>query len=121
MNKTLTTLIWERCPAKFNGTQLVILLKLAGKSSRQGCSHLRVDVLAAACGIRVRALQYAVKNIEKKGLLHVTANPGLSNCYTLNLEAIRKMPRMKQAEEETEGATACTLLPPLVHEAERFI
>jgi len=25
MNKTLTTLIWQRCPAKFHGTKLVIL------------------------------------------------------------------------------------------------
>src|SRR6266853_2347602 len=99
MNKTLTTLIWNRCPSKFRGTELVVLLKLAGKSSRQGCSHLRVDALAAACGVCVRALQYAVKNIEKKGLLQVTANPGLSNCYALNLEAIRKMPRMKQTVE----------------------
>lgn len=101
MNKTLTTLIWERCPAKFRGTELVILLKLAGKSSRQGCSHLRVDVLAAACGIGVRALQYSYRNLEKTGVLHVTENPGRSNCYALNLETIRKMPRIKQEAEET--------------------
>ena len=108
MNKTLTALIWSRCPAKFRATELVILLKLAGASSSQGCSHLRVDTLAAACGIRVRALQYSVKKIEKEGLLQVTANPGRSNCYALNLEAIRKMPRMK-ATQETDGATVCTL------------
>ncbi len=120
MNKTLTTLIWSRCPAKFRATELVILLKLAGASSREGFSHLRVDVLAAACGVGVRALQYRVKNIEKTGLLQVTENHGLSNCYTLNLEAIRKMPRMKATEEtdarapslpggEREGADRCTL------------
>ncbi|HWY42627.1 MAG TPA: hypothetical protein VNX66_03975 [Candidatus Sulfotelmatobacter sp.] len=108
MNKTLTALIWSRCPAKFRGTELVILLKLAGVSSNQGCSHLRVDTLAAACGIRVRALQYSVKKIEKKGLLHVSENPGRSNCYALNLEAIRHMPKLK-ATQETDGATACTL------------
>jgi hypothetical protein len=102
-------LIWQRCPTKFRGTELVILLKLAGMSSSQGCSHLRVDALAVACGIGVRALQYSVKKIEKKGLVQVTENPGRSNCYALNLEAIRKMPRMKQVVEETEGATACTL------------
>jgi hypothetical protein len=121
VNKTLTILVWQRCPAKFRGTELVILLKLAGASSRQGCSHLRVDALAAACGIGVRALQYRYRNLEKTGLLHVTENPGRSNCFTLNLEAIRKMPRIKQASEETDGATDCTLRPPVVHEAERFI
>ena len=108
MNKTLTTLVWQRCPPKFRGTELVVLLKLAGMSSRQGCSHLRVDALAAACGIRVRALQYSVNKIEKTGVLQVTENPGRSNCYALNLEAIRKMNRMTAAEE-TEGATVCTL------------
>ena len=108
MNKTLTTLIWKRCTSKFRGTELVVLLKLAGMSSSQGCSHLRVDALAAACGIGVRALQYSVRKIEGKGLLQVTENPGRSNCYALNLEAIRKMNRMK-ATEETEGATVCTL------------
>ena len=108
MNKTLTTLIWSRCPAKFRGTELVILLKLAGLSSRVGCSHRRVDVLAAECGVGVRALQYAINEIEKTGVLQVTGNPGRSNCFALNLEAIRKMPRMK-ATEETEGARVCTL------------
>jgi hypothetical protein len=109
VNKTLTTLIWSRCPAKFRGTELVILLKLAGASSREGCSHLRVDVLAASCGIGVRALQSAINEIEKTGVLHVTGNPGRSNCYALNVEAIRKMPRIKQAAEEQWGAADCTL------------
>jgi hypothetical protein len=109
MNKTLTTLIWSRCPAKFRGTKLVILLKLAGLSSRAGCSHRRVDVLAAEVGIGVRALQYAINEIERTGVLQVTANPGLSNCYALNLEAIRKMPRIKQEAEETEGEKVCTI------------
>ena len=109
MNKTLTTLIWNRCPAKFRGTELVILLKLAGASSREGCSHLRVKVLATACGIGVRALQTAINEIEKTGVLHVTGNPGRSNCFALNLEAIRKMPRIKQVAEEKVGATDCTL------------
>jgi hypothetical protein len=109
VNKTITQLVWSRCPAKFRGTELVILLKLAGESSREGCSHLRVDALAVACGIHVRALQSAVKNIKKTGILDVIANPGRSNCYTLNLEALRKMQRMKQAAEERVGAICCTL------------
>jgi hypothetical protein len=109
MNKTLTKLIWSRCPSKFRGTELVVLLKLAGASSTNGCSHLRVDALAKACGVRVRALQYAAKNIQKTGVLTITENAGRSNCYALNLEAIRKMPRIKQAAEETDGATICTL------------
>jgi predicted transcriptional regulator len=110
MNKTLTMLIWNRCPAKFQGTKLVILLKLAGESSREGCSHLRVDALAAACGIDVRTLQYAVMNIKKTGLLRVTCNGrGRSNCYALDLDVIRKMPRMKATEETDEGETGFTL------------
>jgi hypothetical protein len=121
MNKTLTTLIWQRCPSKFRGTELVILLKLAGKSSRKGLSHLRVDELAAACGVGVRALQYSYRNLQKTGVLNVTVNHGQSNCFSLNLEAIRKMPRIKEAVEETEGASVCTICPPVVHESERFI
>jgi hypothetical protein len=111
VNKTLTTLIWNRCPAKFHGTELVILLKLAGASSREGCSHLRVDVLAAACGIGVRALQYKVEKLENDGLLHVNRNHGRgrSNCYALDLDVIRRMPRMKATEETNDGEPCFTL------------
>ena len=50
-----------------------------------------------------------INEIEKTGVLHVTGNPGRSNCFALNLEAIRKMPRIKQVAEEKVGATDCTL------------
>jgi hypothetical protein len=95
MNKTMTMLVWERCPSKFHGTDLVVLLKLAGESSADARCYLHVDVLAAACGIKPRALQYRTSDLEKSGVLHVEERKGTSNCYTLNREAIRRLPRVK--------------------------
>jgi hypothetical protein len=117
VNKTITLLVWDRCPTKFSGSQLVVLLKLAASSSREARCYLHVDDLKRACGVKKRSLQYITKKLRKAGVLHVQERKGLSNCYTLNLDEIRKLPRVKARQPvdstaddlERVGATDCTL------------
>jgi hypothetical protein len=111
--------VWELCPAKFNGTALVVLLKLAASSSREARSFLLVDDLAEACGVEVRALQYCLRKLQQAGVLHVRKRKAESNCYTLDRDAIRKLPRVKTVKPvdsapsaddlESVGAEDCTI------------
>jgi hypothetical protein len=116
MNKTLLLLVWDRCPTKFNGTQLVVLLKLAASSSGKARCYLHVPDLARACGIKERTLQYVIRKLQKTGVLQVQERKGTSNCFTLNRDAIRKLARVKAEQPmdciddvESVGASVCTL------------
>jgi hypothetical protein len=117
VNQTITRLVWSHCPTKFRGTELVVLLKLAGLSSGQARSYRWVDDLAQECGVKTRALQYITEHLQNAGVLHVQERNGMPNCYTLNREEIRKLPRVKAAQEPLNslddlgavGASDCTI------------
>jgi hypothetical protein len=89
--QSLTVLVWERCPSKYSGTALVLLLKLAGLSSRDGHAWPGMDRLASMCGVTSRALRYIVKDLKKDGVLKTQSRKGHSNRFFLQVDEIEKL------------------------------
>lgn len=90
--KSLTAMVWQRCPSKYSGTQLVALLKLAGLCAQKGHAFVRVPVLATMCGVSERAIQKTLKQLRKDGLLAVKYRKGRSSLITVNVEEVQKLP-----------------------------
>jgi hypothetical protein len=99
-------MVWQRCPSRYNGTHLVVLLKLAGLSARKGYAHIRVPVLGTMCGVNERAIQKTVKRLKKDGLLTVKYRKGRSSLMTLNIEEIQKLPLAIAEGNEEQPQTA---------------
>jgi len=90
--KSLTAVVWQHCPSKYNGTALVVLVRLAGLSERDGHAWPGIETLAMMCGVKPRNLRYVVKTLSKDGVLAVRHRKGKSNHFHLNVEEIEKLP-----------------------------
>jgi hypothetical protein len=108
--ESLTALVWERCPSKYSGTTLVLLLKLAGLSTRDGHAFPSVKRLAMMCGVRERAVQYAVKLLKRDGLLKIQTRKGHSNRFFLQADEIRKLPLATAPNEATTPEALAAVL-----------
>ena len=103
--QSLTATVWQHVPSTYDGSMLVVMLKLAGLSSnKEGHAFIRVEPLAAMCGIKPRALQYLTQKLKKAKLLSVHKRKGHSNLWFLNVEEIKKLPLVsgQEPEEVTE-------------------
>ena len=101
--ENLTVLVWEHAPSRFWGTNLVLLLKLAGLSQREGFAFAGVERLAVMCGVKPRALRYALSDLVKAKVLKIQARRGHSNKYFLNVEELKKLPSIRAAEPTAEA------------------
>jgi hypothetical protein len=90
--QNLTALVWQHAPSAFYGTDLVVLLKLAGLSQKEGHAFAGVERLAAMCGVKPRALRYALRQLTKGKVLKIKSRRGHSNHYFLDADAIKKLP-----------------------------
>lgn len=90
--ESMVALVWQHCPSKYTGSTLVVLLKLAGLSSKEGSAWPSVEWLAKACGVERRWTQRLLTKLKADGLLSVKARKGHSNRFFLNVEEIRKLP-----------------------------
>jgi hypothetical protein len=108
--ENLTVLVWERAPSRFCGTDLVLLLKLAGLSALHGHAFAGVERLAAMCGVKPRALRYALRELVKAKVLKVQNRKGHSNKYFLQVDEIRKLPLVshKDADPTAEAVKLAT-------------
>jgi len=108
--ENLTVLVWERAPSRFCGTDLVLLLKLAGLSALHGHAFAGVERLAAMCGVKPRALRYALRELVKAKVLKVQNRKGHSNKYFLQVDEIKKLPLVlhKDAEPSAEAIKLAT-------------
>jgi hypothetical protein len=108
--ENLTVLVWDHAPSRFSGTDLVLLLKLAGLSSnKDGCAFARVERLAVMCGVTPRALRYTLRRLAKAtpttpAVLRIQKRAGHSNRYFLNAEELRKLPSIHPAEPTPQAA-----------------
>jgi hypothetical protein len=91
--QSLTALVWEHCPTKYKGSALVLLVKIAGLSSREGHAFPSVDHLAQMCGVTPRMIRYLLRILKKDGFLKIQSRRGHSNRFFLQAEEIRKLPR----------------------------
>jgi len=101
--ENLTVLVWEHAPSRFWGTDLNLLLKLAGLSQRDGFAFAGVERLAVMCGVKPRALRYALRELVKAKVLKVQNRKGHSNKYFLNVEELKKLPSIHRAEPIAEA------------------
>jgi len=101
--ENLTVLVWEHAPSRFSGTDLNLLLKLAGLSAREGFAFAGVERLAVMCGVKPRALRYALRTLVKGKALKVQNRKGQSNKYFLNVEELKKLPSIHGAEPTEEA------------------
>ncbi len=108
-NKTMTATVWQHCPSKFSATELVLLLKIAGLSTRQGHCYAFVTTLATMCGVKERAIQYALRRLVKSGVLRIQTRKGHSSRYFLQLDEIRKLPLVMPKDAEKPTAEAVKL------------
>jgi hypothetical protein len=100
--QSLTVLVWERCPSKYSGTALVLLLKLAGLSAREGHAFPSMERLASMCGVTSRALRYIIEDLKKDRVLRVKGRKGHSNHFYLQPDEIRKLPLVIAPKEPVE-------------------
>jgi hypothetical protein len=115
---SLTALVWQHAPSRYNGTALVVLLKLAGLSSNKGgYAFPGVERLAAMCGVKERRLQYVTRQLKKANLLKVRERRGHSNMWFLNAEELRKLPLASPPPEPEMAGTAAS---PATEFAERL-
>lgn len=102
--KSLTALVWEHCPTVYNGTPLVVLLKLAGLSQRKGHAWILIDNLAAMCGVSRRTLQYVLSQLRREKVLTIQKRKGRSSQYFLRLDVIQNLPMVQTTEAQTPVA-----------------
>jgi hypothetical protein len=102
--KSLTALVWQHCPTRYSGTSLVVLLKIAGLSQRDGHAWVLIETLAAMCGIQPRTLRYMLARLRKERILKIHQRKGRSSQYFLNIAEIQKLPLALPAEAQTPVA-----------------
>ena len=102
---SLTVLVWEHCPSTYKGSALVVLLKIAGLSERDGHAWPSMKRLALMCGIKKRSLQDITTKFEEQGILQIQRRRGHSSRFFLNTVAIRKLPSVVPAKEDAPSAT----------------
>jgi hypothetical protein len=98
--KSLTVLVWEHCPSTYNGSALVVLLKIAGLSERDGHAWPSMTRLALMCGMERRGLQKLTAKFVEQGILQIQQRRGHSSRFFLQVAAIRKLPSVVPAKEE---------------------
>jgi hypothetical protein len=103
--KSLTAIVWEHCPSTYNGSALVVLLKIAGLSSRDGHAWPSMTRLSLMCGIKRRALQNITTKFEEHGILQIQRRRGHSSRFFLQVAEIRKLPSVVPVKEETPAVT----------------
>jgi hypothetical protein len=103
--QSLTALVWEHCPSKYNRSALVVLVKIAGLSSRDGHAFPSVDRLAEMCGVKSRRVRYILKKLKKDGVLKIQSRKGHSNRFFLQADAIRKLPLVIPPKESETPVT----------------
>jgi hypothetical protein len=104
--QSLTALVWQHAPSRYSGTELVVLLRLAGLSERDGHAWPLIDTLAAMCGIKPRRLSYVLARLEEEGFLKRQRRYGHSNRYFLDVDEIRRLPSVVPAKPEVPAPAA---------------
>jgi hypothetical protein len=107
--KSLTALVWEHCPSTHNGSALVVLLKIAGLSERDGHAWPSMTRLALMCGIERRGLQKLTAKFVEQGILEIQQRRGHSSRFFLQVAEIRKLPSVVPAKEETPAVTVTSV------------
>jgi len=102
--ESIVALVWQHCPSKYTGSTLVVLLKLAGLSSKEGSAWPSVEWLAKACGVERRWTQRLLTKLKSDGLLSVKARKGHSNKFFLNVEEIKKLPLAVPIHQQDQKA-----------------
>jgi hypothetical protein len=103
--KSLTVLVWEHCPSTYNGSALVVLLKIAGLSEREGHAWPSMTRLALMCGMERRGLQKLTAKFVEQGILEIQQRRGHSSRFFLQVAAIRKLSSVVPAKEEAPAVT----------------
>jgi hypothetical protein len=100
-----TAMVWRHAPSRYNGTALLLMLKIAGLSSaKDGHAHVRMNILAAMCGVKERQAQRIIEGLKADGFVKVRYRKGKSSIFVLNHEAIRSLPLAVPPEEREETA-----------------
>jgi len=102
--KQLTATVWQHAPSRYGGTALLVLLKLAGLSAKDGHSFASVGYLAAACGGSPRAIRLVLKELRKDGMVKVHQRKGHSNKIFVNWDAMQALPLALPQNEAQEEA-----------------
>jgi DNA-binding transcriptional regulator YhcF (GntR family) len=89
--ESLVALVWERCPSKYNGTELLAMVKLAGLSKREGHAYPSMEFLAKSCGVSRRTMQYAISKLKKDKLLTLKRGAGGRHRYFLEPDEIQQL------------------------------
>jgi hypothetical protein len=79
--KTLTADVWEHAPSRYRGSELVVLLKLAGLTNADGYAYPSLEYVAKACGISIRMAQRITKRLRKDGIIKVTRGRGTNRFF----------------------------------------
>jgi hypothetical protein len=100
--KELVAMVWKHCPSTYKGTELLVLVKLAGlTNTAKGYAYPSLYYLSLACGlVPTRGVQKIVARLKKAGALSIKKSAGGRNRYTLNVEHIRSLPLAVPPEVE---------------------
>jgi hypothetical protein len=98
--QSLTAIVWQHCPSKYTSTRLLVLLRLAGLSEREGHAWPGVKTLAAMVGVKTRQLRYVIKSLSLDGVLRVQRRTGHSSHFFIQVDEIRKLPSVVPVKEE---------------------
>jgi hypothetical protein len=120
--KELVAMVWKHCPSTYKGTELLVLVKLAGlTNTTKGYAYPSLYYLSLACGlVPTRGVQKIVARLKKAGVLSIKKSAGGRNRYTLNVEHIRSLPlavppdveeKEEPLPEEKESAAAVKAEP----------
>jgi hypothetical protein len=103
----LVALVWRHGPSRYAGSDLVVLLKLAGLQKQQD-GDVRafpgVDYLSRNCGLKSRrGMQKILKRLKKDGVLKVKYRAGHSSFFYIDAEALRKIPLVNHGDPSEDA------------------
>lgn len=127
MSIEVMTQVWKHADA--SGGELLVLLALADYSNEdRGCAWPSVRTLAKKSRLGIRQTQYAIRNLEAKGLIRIEAGAGPRgvNLYTVYPEGgaleCRGAETAGCTQVQGRGAPHCiqTVIEPLVPTSTKF-
>ncbi|HET6844958.1 MAG TPA: hypothetical protein VFK06_25230 [Candidatus Angelobacter sp.] len=106
-NAQLVSLVWLHGPSRYSGSDLVVLLKLAGLQKQQDGdvrAFSGVDYLSRYCGLKSRrGMQKILKRLKHDGVLKIKYRAGHSSFFYIDAEALRKIPLVNPGDPSDDA------------------
>lgn len=113
----MSTIIMTACwPLQgMNASQKAVLISLADNANDEGVCWPSIDYIATRTCLSVRAVQNAIKYLQKVGLLVVSDRNGRSNIYTIKTDGYTGDPRKSCTPAESAPPQKTSKPPQNLH------